>query len=655
MNPQSPGRRPTRTVMVGDVAIGSEHPIRVQSMINASLADPVAAAREVDALARAGCELVRVTTPSLSDVDRLREMRRELSRRSVRVPIVADVHFTPKVAFAVLEVVDKVRINPGNFADRKRWAVEHYSDGEYERELERVAEKFSPLVRRAKALGRALRIGSNHGSLSDRVLSRYGDTPLGMVESALEYGAVCRDEGFFDVVYSMKSSNPRVMIAAYRLLAERLDSQGKLGAPLHLGVTEAGRGIDGRIKSAVGIGSLIEEGLGDTVRVSLTEPSVNEIPVARQLAERAARTRCVSVPPPATGPPDEASDSFLRRGTGLPPVVELEAGHIGDQARGRIDSMVEQLSRASDLRCEGLIVDVFEQADIDRARSFAERLHGLDPDMVLRVRAELCWIPAVRKARLAPLLLLASRTPRYEIEKAVDLLGGELTAVEWSVEFESGLEEGGAVLAGLLDVLDRAGQSALVVGARSDAFAVSHRRLAHAVTRAGFEAEVALRHRGTWADPLAAVIHPAVDLGALLCDGIGTRVSTASGAQPLVDLDLLYRILQGARARMIRPEYISCPSCGRTQFDLESVTRKIQARTGHLQDVKIAIMGCIVNGPGEMADADFGYVGSGPGTVHLFVGRERVEAHVPEREAPDRLEALIRRTGRWRESTAAQA
>jgi (E)-4-hydroxy-3-methylbut-2-enyl-diphosphate synthase len=657
-DPYRPVRRRTRVVRVGDVGIGGDEPLRVQSMTTTDTRDTLGTCDQIERLAAAGCEIVRVTAPSITDAENLAAIRRELERRSLRVPLVADIHFTPNAAMVAAEHVEKVRVNPGNYADKKKFAVREYTDAEYRAELERVAERFRPLVRRLRELGRALRIGTNHGSLSDRIMNRYGDTPLGMVESALEFLDVCEDEGYREVVFSMKASNPQVAIQAYRLLAARLAARPDAPAsaasyPFHLGVTEAGDGEDGRVKSAIGIGSLLEDGIGDTIRVSLTEDPAREVPVARALARRyEARWRRTPGPVPDPGAPfgedpyahGRRPSRRVRVGTieiGGEALVraELELGTAGADPTKAARHLAGALALGGDLACEGLLVDAGDEAALARARDLADALAAVGVAAPLALRVP----PA-----------LAPATPEPQVKTVAQAAARAGVPLEWQLQADP------PELAALVDRVADAGAG---VGLRdwlvsvASAWPVHAMRCVTARLRArGVDVPLVLRHGGEpAADDDTALLAAAVELGAPLCDGIGDAVAVAVGPDASRVLPLLYRILQGARLRTSWTEYISCPSCGRTLFDLEETTARIKARTGHLKGVKIAVMGCIVNGPGEMADADFGYVGSGPGRVNLYVGRDCVARNLPQEVADERLVDLIREHGRWVDPPAGRA
>jgi (E)-4-hydroxy-3-methylbut-2-enyl-diphosphate synthase len=667
-------RRLTRVVAVGDVRIGGEHPIRVQSMTTTDTRDTQGTVDQAERLAAVGCEIVRITAPSITDAENLRAIRDELRRRGVSVPLVADIHFTPNAAMIAAEIVEKVRVNPGNYADKKKFAVLEYSDAEYAAELERVGERFRPLVRRLKERGAALRIGTNHGSLSDRIMNRYGDTPRGMVESALEFLDVCEDEDYYDVVFSMKASNAQVAVQAYRLLAARLEERapGQPGYPFHVGVTEAGDAEDGRIKSAIGIGALLEDGIGDTIRVSLTEDPVKEIPVAQALARRAesrlaptgededqderARDSRVSAEAPFSQDPyahrRRPTDRLplpgeLGIGGDDPVRVEVDLGAVPEDVSSCAAAVSTSFALQGELACEGLRVEAASAQELARVDELVSELAslGIDAPVVVAV----------------PLSLAADATATAGARVALPVAGSDL---EGLCDAAGVVARAGKPLELCLDgvpaSLSAQVEMALAAlsagGVKNALLCLASPRATHAARLvaallADHGAErmpLLLRYRGTDAD---ALLDSAVDLGAPLCDGIGDAVCVPAAAfgSAGTALDIAYRILQGARLRTTRTEYISCPSCGRTLFDLEETTARIKQDTSHLKGVKIAVMGCIVNGPGEMADADFGYVGSGVGQVTLYVGKEIVARSVPEATAPARLVELIREEGMWRE------
>jgi (E)-4-hydroxy-3-methylbut-2-enyl-diphosphate synthase len=660
----APRRRRTRVVQVGDVGVGGAHPIRLQSMTTTDTLDTAGTADQVERLARAGCEIVRITAPSKKEAENLAAIRNELRRRGVAVPLVADIHYTPSAALIAALHVEKVRINPGNYADKKKFEVREYTDAQYAGEVARAAERFRPLVRRCRELGRSLRIGTNHGSLADRILNRFGDTPRGMVESALEFLDVCEDEGFRDVIFSMKASNAQVAIHAYRLLAARLEERapGEPSYPFHLGVTEAGDAEDGRIKSAIGIGALLEDGIGDTIRVSLTEDPVKEIPVARAIAER-CRLHLAQAPPDRIDPGAVfAEDPFAHRrratrsvpmggfamGGSNPVRAELHLGPVPADPERAGRELAASLARLPEIACEGISVDLHDAGDAARLGRFSAALAGAGLRVPIGIRAETGH--AADNARAAARLIVCAGDliEDEDLDEAARAAAAAGVPIEW--ELRAPLSGLAPLLDRVLDASARAGAHDLLVSTDGSELPVHAARVLAARLRARGAADVpiVLRHRLT-GEGDARLVAAGIELGAPLCDGIGDAVSIAGAGDPGSALDLAYRVLQGARLRTTRTEFISCPSCGRTLFDLEETTARIKSRTQHLAGVKIAVMGCIVNGPGEMADADFGYVGSGPGTVNLYVGQECVERHVPSASAADRLVELIRARGRWRD------
>jgi len=588
-NPLQYHRRLTREVNVGKVGIGGGNPIRVQSMITCDTMDTEASIQQTIELADSGCEIVRITAPTVKDSRNLEHIVKGLRERGYDVPIVADIHFKPEAAMEAAKWVDKVRINPGNYADSKKFVIREYSDEQYAAELNRIRDRFSPLVALCKARGIAMRIGTNHGSLSDRILNRYGDTPLGMVESALEFARIARDLDYHAFVFSMKASNPKVMIAAYRLLVARLNELGPdWNYPLHLGVTEAGEGEDARIKSAIGIGSLLADGIGDTVRVSLTEDSPHEIPVAKALIENIGKT---------------SNAQFATRNT------QLSFDPFSYQRRA-----TEKIERHGvKLGGDELIRVVVRQASFDKIAHKIDRMGDYKPEIVYE-DANIVAIDPQDDAAIAKLnaqqnaefVTVADETD-LSVIAAFRLLSAKLHARH-------------PIL--LKDVFDCRAS----VSDANPNDGVSQKRPT---------------------DFLPTLLTAATNIGSLLCDGIGDAVLVQGEEAPGQALRLSYNILQAAGSRIFKTDYVACPSCGRTLFNLQTTTAKIKAATLHLKGVKIAIMGCIVNGPGEMADADFGYVGGAPGKVNLYVGKTAVKFNIPEAEAVDRLKDLIREHGKW--------
>lgn len=642
-------RVPSYPVRIGKVWIGGQHPIAVQSMTTTRTSDAVATARQVIQLARGGCEIVRVTVPSGPDADALPEIRRILAAERVDVPLVADIHFTPKLALQVVEHVDKVRVNPGNFTDRKAIGGGSYDESRWQRDLDRLHELFAPVVDRARALGVALRIGTNHGSLSDRIMHRYGDSPEGMVQSALEFVQIAEDRGHDQLVISIKASNTQVMISAYRLLAQRLLQRGRL-YPLHLGVTEAGGGDDGRIKSAVGIATLLNEGLGDTVRVSLTEDPVHEVPVARELVARFQRP--LAGPRSASPLPSAAPEVLLSPLERCSHSERLGPITLGAQQVPRVEAAIA-LSQLDQLAALTRIQPPLELVDLMIApgQSWEEAARALELQAGRNFARGVTLLGAPRSwfnSRALDTIQKADWIDRlgWEVESPEDLDPIEAAAAGKPVLLQLIPEQ----LPAIVEQARKRGTRALVAlssrvvgGAERIA---AHRAIDAWLRRHDIEFPLVLCDTAEAAEDRRLGI--AGRLGGLLVDGVGDaiRLQGASALPGLVQLG--HGVLQAARRRMERAEYIACPSCGRTLFDLETTTERIRQITSHLK-LKIAVMGCVVNGPGEMADADFGFVGWGEGKVALFVGKKLVERDIPYPEAPDRLVELIKQHGRWHE------
>jgi len=575
-------RRLTREVKVGNVGIGRVNPIRVQSMITSDTMDTDLSIQQTMELANVGCEIVRITAPTVKDARNLENIVQGLRTRGWDVPIVADIHFKPEAAMEAAKWVDKVRINPGNYADSKKFLIREYTDEQYAAELGRIRERFAPLVALCKERGIAMRIGTNHGSLSDRILNRYGDTPLGMVESALEFARIARDLDYHAFVFSMKASNPKIMIAAYRLLVARLNEEGPdWNYPIHLGVTEAGEGEDARIKSAIGIGSLLADGIGDTIRVSLTEDSPQEIPVARALIDQINATSNSQL---STLNSLLSFDPFSYQRRATEKIVV--AG--GVDPGGKIQFGGDELIRV-----------VVRRANFDKIAHKIDKMGDYKPEIVYE------------KAQIKEL------DPRDEI--AIAELNQNSTAQ-------------------LVTIRD--GVDLPVIAAFRLLAARLHPR--HPIVL-----KDELGRKKDEKDFLETLLIASTNIGSLLCDGIGDAILVQGEEAPGQALRLSYNILQAAGSRIFKTDYVACPSCGRTLFNLQATTAKIKAATLHLKGVKIAIMGCIVNGPGEMADADFGYVGGAHGKVNLYVGKTAVKFNIPEAEAADRLQDLIREHGKW--------
>lgn len=629
----------TRAVRIGSIGIGGHNPIRVQSMTTTDTMDTAATVAQSIRMIEAGCELVRITAPSRKEAENLAEIKKQLRAAGFETPLVADIHFTPNAAEVAARIVEKVRVNPGNYADKKRFDVREYTDAEYAAELERIRERFTPLVRICKEHGTAMRIGTNHGSLSDRILNRYGDTPLGMVESAMEFLRICRDEGFHEIVLSMKASNPQVMVQAYRLLVNHMLREG-MDYPLHLGVTEAGDGEDGRIKSAVGIGALLEDGLGDTIRVSLTEEPEAEIPVARALADRYSARRGDPIPAVNELPIDPFSHT--RRHTRE--VLNIGARHVPVVMADL--SGKERITPAT-LFSWGYAYSVpLDKWNLgDQACDYAfigkHRIGFEIPGTLGIVQEHATWLGDKDKPRHYPQVSATDYLAGVELHPRLNFI--HCTLKELSEAFVSKLKgDPTAVL--LIDTWNDHGYA-------------EQRRLFFELLNKSCDVPVVIGRAYSGITDEQLQLHASTDLGALLLDGLGDGVFIAPegvGNDAAVNR-LAFGILQATRTRISKTEYISCPSCGRTLFDLQETTARIRARTSHLKGVKIGIMGCIVNGPGEMADADFGYVGTGPGVITLYREKEVVKRNVPSAQAVDELIALIKEHGMWVEPAAAHA
>ena len=570
-------RRLTRQVSVGTVGVGAENPIRIQSMIIADTMDTDSSVKEVLELADAGCEIVRITAQTRRHAANLEHIARKVRSHGCDVPLVADIHFKPDAALEAAKWVEKVRVNPGNYVDKKKFEIREYSDQQYLEELQRIREQFTPLVQICKERGVAMRIGTNHGSLSDRIMNRYGDTPRGMVESAMEFARIARELDYHEFVFSMKASNPKVMIIAYRLLVSALEAEGTdWNYPLHLGVTEAGDGEDGRIKSAIGIGSLLMDGIGDTIRVSLTEDAVREVPVARALATVCAQE--VKTDQVISHSESDPFDPFVYQRR-LSQRIEVQGINLGGKETVRVltseekfNAVSHKLSEMGEFQPE-IIVETSGLLAIDPRDDVAVSEINDRSDVTPVTLSDGLDMPIVSGFRL-----LASRVhPRHPV-----IIKDTLVP---STNAEKTFEE--------------------------------------------------------------TLLVAAANIGSLICDGIGDGVLVQGEEAPGQSLRLAYNILQASGARIFKTDYVACPSCGRTLFDLQETTAKIRAATGHLKGVRIAIMGCIVNGPGEMADADFGYVGGAPEKINLYVGKKAVKFNIPQQEAVDRLIDLIKEHDRW--------
>lgn len=626
--------------------MGSDYPIRVQSMTTVDTMDTKGSVEQTIRMIEAGCEYVRITAPSVKEAQNLENIRKELRARGYTTPLVADIHFTPNAAELAARIVEKVRINPGNYADRKRFEFIDYTDAAYAAELERIRDKFLPLVRICKEYGTAMRIGTNHGSLSDRILSRYGDTPVGMVESALEFLRICEAENYYNITLSMKSSNPQVMVQAYRLLVQRLDEEGLKPYPLHLGVTEAGEAEDGRIKSALGIGTLLEDGIGDTVRVSLTEEPEREAPVAKALIDRYTNRAATSQPIPAITTYPINPFQYSRR-------LTHEVANIGGQNVPRViaDYSRVPVTEHKNLHPIGHFYlpepDKWRMNDLgaDYIYTGSYPAQFMLPNGLKEILDYTVWQTGTDQTNVFPLLTtveyLAARAAQSELHPRLNFVRVSLPAS--SDELFTTL---------------KADTTVVLLISTDNAHAMPElRRLVVELINRGITAPVIINRGYPAVSEEEVPLYASTDVGGLLIDGLGDGIMLSAPQANPSDADLKrlnnlsFGILQAARTRITKTEYISCPSCGRTLFDLQETTALIRQRTDHLKGVKIGIMGCIVNGPGEMADADYGYVGIGRDKIALYRGQQVIKKSVPADRAVDELIELIREDNRWLEPT----
>lgn len=650
----------TREVAIGDVPLGGNNPIRIQSMTTTDTMDTIGTVEQSIRMINAGCEYVRITAPSIKEAQNLAEIKKQLRQRGYATPLVADIHFTPNAAEVAARIVEKVRVNPGNYADKKKFDQIDYTDIEYQAELDRIYQKFAPLVKICKEYGTAMRIGTNHGSLSDRIMSRYGDTPQGMVESAMEFMRMCEAMNYYSLVVSMKSSNPQVMVQAYRLLVETMVAEG-MNYPLHLGVTEAGDGEDGRIKSAVGIGTLLEDGLGDTVRVSLTEEPEAEAPVAIALVKRyTERSQKAKVKSQKLEDGEDKLPTFnLQPSTHNPydykkrETYEANAfigGHM--VPRVVIDLSKANLKDPAVLNAAGYLysplLDKYNMAEqsVDFVY-LADELPSFNfPANLKQLYNYATWQKLADKTLCHPVFTLEEYVGDVDRSSPLNLVRIKASDIE--------TDAFGAL------TLDRSLVFVLETGATNGT--ADQRSFFFKMEELGLDVPVIIKRDYILESEGDALLAPspleragvrlqlyaATDLGALLVDGFGDGIWVDAPQLPAnVITSTAFGILQATRSRISKTEYISCPSCGRTLFDLMETTQMIRSRTSHLKGLKIGIMGCIVNGPGEMADADYGYVGSGPGKVTLYRGKEAVKKNITSVNALDELIGIIREDGNW--------
>ncbi|MFZ1333682.1 MAG: (E)-4-hydroxy-3-methylbut-2-enyl-diphosphate synthase [Flavobacteriales bacterium] len=622
----------TRSVQVGDVGIGGGNPIRVQSMTTTDTMDTAATVAQSIRMIEAGCELVRITAPSKKEAENLALIKKQLRDQGYTAPLVADIHFTPNAAEIAARIVEKVRVNPGNYADKKKFDVREYSDTQYAAELERIRDRFIPLVRICKEEGTAMRIGTNHGSLSDRILNRYGDTPQGMVESAFEFLRICEDENYHEIVLSMKASNVQVMVQAYRLLVHRMMEEG-WNYPLHLGVTEAGDGEDGRVKSAAGIGALLEDGLGDTVRVSLTEEPEAEIPVAQALVKRYGDRSGHSTIPAME---KIVVDPFTHERRQTREVLNIGARHVPIVLADL--SAKKSISHAAFFAWGYRYSVPLDKWNItDQACDYAyigqNTINFELPGTLGVLQDHATWLNNKNRGQHYPLIQKQAYVAGVELHPQFNLVRATLQDLDDA--FISKL---------------KADPTAVLLIETNNAHGMAEqRRLFFELIEQNCEVPVIVGRTYGNCTKEELVLQSSTDMGPLFLDGTGDGIFISDkelGREDLV-CRTAFGILQATRTRTSKTEYISCPSCGRTLFDLQETTAKIRSRTSHLKGVKIGIMGCIVNGPGEMADADYGYVGTGPGVITLYKEKDVVKRNVPSANAVDELIDLIKKGGDW--------
>ena len=620
----------TREVIVGTIGIGGDNPVRIQSMTTTDTMDTKETVEQSIRMIEAGSELVRITAPSKREAENLKNIKKEIRNHGYNTPLVADIHFTPNAALIAAEIVEKVRINPGNYVDKKKFNLIEYNDESYALELDRIKDRFIPLVKVCKENDTAMRIGTNHGSLSDRILSRYGDTPLGMVESALEFVRICEEINYHNLIISMKASNTQVMVQAYRLAVAMMKKEG-MNYPLHLGVTEAGDGEDGRIKSAVGIGSLLEDGIGDTIRVSLTEEPELELPVAKQLIDRyKSRGKHANIPP-IVEPPFQPYNYSKRK--------SLLINNIGMK---QVPRVILDISKGDELLYKDLQnVGYKYSKNLDKwviADQAVDYIYIGNKKLDISLPGSLYAIQNIQYWEKDKQTL-----PLFSLEEYLDYEGdrGLINFIDISTrEFLSS------------DILKLKNDDSIVllINTQNDHMVADIRRIFFELIKIEWKVPVIIKKEYYNITKDEFQLYSSTDIGSLLLDGFGDGIWLSSDFSNDTNIKLSFGILQATRTRISKTEYISCPSCGRTLFDLQKVTSEIRSRTNHLKGVKIGIMGCIVNGPGEMADADYGYVGTGVGKISLYKGYEVVKRNISADIAVDALIELIKANGDWVES-----
>ena len=614
----------TREVMVGNVGVGGKNPIRIQSMTTTDTLDTIGTIEQSIRMINAGCEIVRVTAPSVKEAENLQAIRDGLREKGYYTPLVADIHFTPNAAEVAARIVEKVRVNPGNYSDRKKFEIHDYNDETYAEKLDRIRERFIPLIQICKEYGTAMRIGTNHGSLSDRIMSRYGDTPLGMVESAMEFLRIAEDEKYHDIILSMKASNTQVMVQAYRLLVKTMVLEG-MNYPLHLGVTEAGEGEDGRIKSSVGIGTLMEDGLGDTIRVSLTEEPEAEIPVAQLLVNRyEARKNHETIPNINSIP----YDPFFRN--------KRETNTIMNLGGDEVPRIIGNMSR------KDLIT-----------------YHDLIPFGYIYSENRDKWQIS---DQAVDFLFIGDNSIDFEIPGTLGIIQNHISLEDkerhfsfYSLDEKSLIDQNkisflniySDISSSLMSEISQLKKTIFVLDTNNEHGYADQRRFFVECMKKTIQNPIIVKRSYRHCSQDELLLYSATDLGGLQLDGFGDGIWIDSSHDSGYVNETAFGILQASRSRISKTEYISCPSCGRTLFDLQETTAKIRARTDHLKGLKIGIMGCIVNGPGEMADADYGYVGTGVGKISLYKGQDVIEKNIPSESAVDALIQLIDFHGDW--------
>ncbi|MAQ70346.1 MAG: 4-hydroxy-3-methylbut-2-en-1-yl diphosphate synthase [Flavobacteriales bacterium] len=622
-------RSNTREVMVGNVGVGGINPIRIQSMTTTDTMDTDGSVKQSIKMIKAGCELVRLTAPSIREARNLWEIKNQLIQKGYNAPLIADIHFTPNAAIEAAKIVEKVRINPGNYTDKKKFQIKTYSKHQYQDELKRIEGKLVPLIEVCKHHNTAMRIGTNHGSLSDRIMSQYGDTPLGMVESALEFVRICEKYSYQNIILSMKASNPIVMIHAYRLLVANMKKES-MNYPLHLGVTEAGEGDDGRIKSAIGIGSLLMDGLGDTIRVSLTERPEHEIPIAKALVDYVSRKKHHQK---IVGPIINPINSFLYTKRKTRKIL-----NIGGKSKPVVISSLcseKNISKKSLFNFGYRYSDQLDKWTISDTAS--DYLFIGDNDINFPTPGSLGIIYNYAKwkehKRGYPLLSCLEYLTSTSLSKKLNIIC--LFSNDLTNEVINKLKDDATAV--------------LLVDSNIANSLADHRRLFIQLINNDIISPVIIRRSYNYDSRTKIQLDAAVDIGPLLLDGLGDGIFIMAEKYSNVrDINQIgFNILQATRTRISKTEYISCPSCGRTLFNLEQTTAKIRSATGHLKGLKIGVMGCIVNGPGEMADADYGYVGTGLNKISLYQQKELVKRNIPSDQALDELIKLIRDNGDW--------